>query len=92
MSIDYNKKYEFKLCERSRGMTILQARIILKKRQACEEECKRAKCLNDNSKRCSICPYHTSLDDYIAARLVVSAHAVYRDTDALYYTEEIDNV
>ena len=69
-------------------MTLIEAKIILKKREACSEECSRAKCLNDNTKRCSICPYHTSLDEYIAASLVVSTHAVYRDTDALYYTEE----
>lgn len=69
-------------------MNVLQARIILQKRKACDEECRRAKCLNDNTKRCSICPYHTCLDDYIAACLVVSNNAVYRDTDALYYKED----
>ena len=69
-------------------MDIVKARIILKKREACTEECKRARCLTDNSKRCSTCAYFTKLDDYITARLVVSTHAVYRDTDALYYTEE----
>ena len=51
-------------------MEVITARIILKKRQACDEECRSAKCLNDNTKRCSVCPYHTSLDDYITAKKI----------------------
>lgn len=61
-------------------MNILQARIILKKRQACDEECKRAKCLNDNTKRCSVCPYHTSLDDYIAAKKILQLDLIRRNS------------
>lgn len=52
-------------------MNEVQARIILQKRKACDEECRRAKCLNDMSKRCSICPYHTRLDDYITAKKII---------------------
>lgn len=52
-------------------MDIVKARIILKKREACTEECKRARCLTDNSKRCSTCAYFTKLDDYISAKQIV---------------------
>ena len=58
-------------------MTLIEAKIILKKREACSEECSRSKCLTDNSKRCSICPYHTKLDDYITARRIVDNGKLY---------------
>lgn len=58
-------------------MTLIEAKIILKKREACAEECSRSKCLNDNTKRCSICPYHTKLDDYITARRIVDNGKLY---------------
>ena len=70
-------------------MDILQARIILKKRKACDEECRRAKCLNDMSKRCSTCPYHTSLDDYIVAlEVIVQYEERRRKGDGRPFTED----
>ena len=69
-------------------MDILQARIILKKRKACDEECRRAKCLYDNTKRCSICPYHTRLDDYIDALEVIVQHEERRRRNGRPFTED----
>ena len=65
-------------------MELIQAKIILKKRKECDARLARK---GGCAGRCSICPLWTTLDDYIAARLVISNHTVYRDTDALYYTE-----
>ena len=65
-------------------MTLIEAKIILKKREECAKRIERK---GGCTGSCSICPFWTTLDDYMTARLVVSNHAVYRDTDALYYTE-----
>ena len=61
-------------------MTTIEARIILKKREACMENAKRARCLTDNSKRCSTCPYFTKLDDYISARAVLQLDLIRRNS------------
>ena len=61
-------------------MDIVKARIILKKREACTEECKRARCLTDNSKRCSTCAYFTKLDDYISAKKVLQLDLIQRNS------------
>ena len=60
-------------------MDIVKARIILKKREACTEECKRARCLTDNSKRCSTCAYFTKLYDYISAKHIVDREEVWKN-------------
>lgn len=49
-------------------MTLIEAQIILKKRKECDARLKR---FRDRCGRCTPCPLHTSLDDYIAARRVV---------------------
>lgn len=49
-------------------MNILQAQIILKNRSECMQ---RVAKLGERCGRCSICPLHTSLDDYITAKEIV---------------------
>ena len=49
-------------------MNEVQARIILKNRVECM---KRVEKLGERCGRCSICPLHSSLDDYITAKQVV---------------------
>jgi len=48
-------------------MNNLQARIILKNRAECMQ---RVAKLGERCGRCSICPLHTSLDDYITAKRI----------------------
>lgn len=50
-------------------MTNLQAQIILKNRAECM---KRVAKLGERCGRCSICPLHTSLDDYIKAKVIAN--------------------
>lgn len=66
-------------------MNNLQAQIILKNRVECMQ---RVAKLGERCGRCSVCPFHTSLDDYITARLVISQHTVYKDTDAVYISDK----
>lgn len=53
-------------------MTLLQARIILRKRNECSEQLKRKWGCGG---RCSVCPYFTTLDEYIAAKRIVQNRA-----------------
>lgn len=50
-------------------MNNLQAQIILKNRAECMQ---RVAKLGERCGRCSICPLHTSLDDYITAKEIVN--------------------
>ena len=45
-------------------MDIIQARIILKKREECSARLRKH---GENCGRCSTCPLHTPIDDYIVA-------------------------
>ena len=49
-------------------MERVQAMIILKKREECSEQLKRKWGCGG---RCSVCPYFTTLDEYIAAKRIV---------------------
>lgn len=49
-------------------MTNLQAQIILKNRVECM---RRVEKLGERCGRCSICPLHNTLDEYITAKQVV---------------------
>ena len=49
-------------------MTLIEAKIILKKRKACAERIERK---GGCTGRCSVCPLWTTLDDYIVALEVV---------------------
>lgn len=68
-------------------MTLIEAKIILNKRKECDARMKKYR---DRCGRCTPCPLYTSLDDYMTARLVVSTHTVYKDTDAIYVSEEMN--
>lgn len=49
-------------------MEVIQAKIILKKREECSARLKK---YGENCGRCSPCPLRTSLDDYIEALEVI---------------------
>ena len=49
-------------------MTLIEARIILRKRKECIARLRK---YGENCGRCSPCPLRTSLDDYIEARRVI---------------------
>ena len=49
-------------------MEIVQAKIILKKREECSQRLRK---YGENCGRCSNCPLHTSLDDYIVSLEIV---------------------
>ena len=66
-------------------MTNLQAQIILKNRAECMQ---RVAKLGERCGRCSICPFHTSLDVYITPRLLSCQPTVYKDTDAVYISDK----
>lgn len=50
-------------------MNNVQAQIILKNRAECMQ---RVAKLGERCGRCSICPLHTSLDDYITAKRITN--------------------
>ena len=49
-------------------MTLIEAKIILKKRKECAERIARK---GGCTGRCSVCPLWTTLDQYITARKVI---------------------
>lgn len=67
-------------------MTLIEAKIILKKRRECDARIARK---SGCTGRCSVCPLWTMLDQYITARKVVEKFEMEKRQEyaSLYYTE-----